>query len=111
MLKIVPNPEFKADVEITVPGQKDTGEIPLTFKYRTNKEFSAWFDTFKNKDGGIEIDEDGLVKIFQEFVVGWGLKEDFTEENLVIFFDNYSKACVEILGEYSRLLFESRLKN
>lgn len=113
MIKINPNPEFTADVEITVPGQQETGAIPLTFKYMTRVAYLDWIATFpgKKSDKKKEPEPRKHVDVFPEFVIGWGLDEKFTKENIKTFLDNYPAAFDEIIRAYSRLLFESRVKN
>lgn len=115
MIKINPDPQFSDDVEITVPGQKETGTLPLTFKYRTRDAYIAWVSTFSGektgKKSGKEVEPRKHIDIFQEFVIGWGLDDPFTPENAEIFLGNYPAAFDEIIRAYSRLLFESRVKN
>jgi len=109
-LKINPDPQFQADVTITVPGQSEPGTLPLTFKYRGRDEYKALLDSFEQEKGsktkGKTFDE-----AFPDFVVGWGLEEEFTPENIKTFLNNYPAAYQEIFSEYSRLLFASRIKN
>lgn len=107
MLKITPDPTFKADVEITVPGQDKPGTIPLTFKYRGRDEFKEFMDGMKSEDGKGKT----VAEALPEFVEGWGLKEKFTNENIKIFLNNYPAAYGEIFTKYSELLLVSRLKN
>jgi len=102
MLKISLDPTFEAVVDITVPGQKKTGTIPLTFKYRNKEELlSFWNENDKSED----------TEIFHKLVLGWGLDEKFTPENVKVFLNNYHRAAFEIVREYNRLLAESRIKN
>ena len=113
-LKINPDPTFKADVKITVPGQTEPGTLPVTFKYRGRDEYKALLESFQEK-----TDESGNAtqkgKTFAEalpaIATGWGLDEDFTPENIEIFLNNYPAAYQEIFAEYSRLLLVSRIKN
>ena len=114
MLKLIPEPTFKEDVEITVPGQEKTGTIPLTFKCLGRKEYLAFIaatEGEKDKKGKVVKNPMTVVEAFPEFVEGWDLAEDFTADNLEIFFNNYPAAYGEIIGAYSKLLFESRIKN
>lgn len=121
-LKINPDPQFKADVSITVPGQSEPGTISLTFKYRGRDEYKALLEDFedktkdkKNEKGEVEkiVIKKGktFVEAFPEFVLGWDLDEKFTPENIKVFLNNYPAAYQEIFAEYLRLLFASRVKN
>lgn len=110
MIKINPNPQFTEEVEITVPGQKETGTITLTFKYRSMKGFNEWTDSLKeDKKGGRKAVT--LLEAFEQFVLGWDLPEEFTTENIEIFIDNYPASYSEIFSFYAKSLFESRVKN
>lgn len=103
MLKINPNPEFTADVEITIPGQEKSGKMSLTFKYKTKSELVEFWDLVKDKTD---------VEALEEFCVGWdGIDAEFTPENIEKFFNNYPASAREIVTEYQRLLLESRVKN
>jgi hypothetical protein len=46
-LKINPDPQFQADVTITVPGQSEPGTLPLTFKYRGRDEYKSLLESFE----------------------------------------------------------------
>lgn len=106
MIKLNPNPEFQDGVNITVPGQKEPGTIQLTFKYRGRDEYKEWLESLSG--GGSEKSTD---EAFLEFVTGWGLEEEFNRENVGIFLNNYPMSYAEIFKAYSKLLFESRVKN
>jgi len=110
-LKIIPEPKFTAEVEITVPGQKELGTLPLTFKYRTHAEYQEWVEGFTIKTDGEKKEYRTKLDVFPEFVDGWDLDVEFTPENIKTFLDNYTNAYPEIMQAYSRLLFESRIKN
>jgi hypothetical protein len=101
MLKINPDPQFVAEVEITVPGQEETGTITLKFKYMGRKELKKLWD---------ESESDEV--LLQGVVLGWeDMDVEFSPENLTIFLDNYPAAAVEIVQAYTRKLFESKVKN
>ena len=102
MLKINPDPTFTVDVEITIPGKRETGTIPLTFKYLTRDELRVFWDDNKGKPD---------TEVMSQLILGWGLGEEFTQGNLETFFKNYPVAAIEIAGDYQRLLLESRVKN
>ena len=119
MLKLNPDPSFKADVEITIPGQSVTGTVNLTMKYMNRKDYAAWLESLRElkdpdkggKEGKVTRPGKTALQAFQEFVLGWDLADEFTVENIGIFLDNYPAAYPETLGKYTRLLFESRVKN
>ena len=103
MLKINPEPHFTEDIEITIPGKKETGSINLTFKYRTREELKAfWGGKEKKTDKGLIM---GIVTAWD------GMDADFNEKNVEIFLNNYPMAGFEIMTAYQKLLLESRVKN
>jgi len=125
MLKLNPNPTFEAEVEITVPGQQETGTVKLTFKYLGRKEYRAMVDSWdevkepdKLDKGGKIIKEGKVIKpatlkedAFLQIVTSWDLPEPFNLENVQIFLNNYPAAYMDIFTQYSKLLLQSRLKN
>lgn len=114
MLKLNPNPTFSDEIEITVPGQKEPGAISLTFKYRSRKEYAEFLASLEEeKDAAGKVVKSGktVAEALPEFVLGWDLPDEFTAETVAIFLDNYPAAYGEIFAAYSRLLFESRVKN
>ena len=106
MIKVTPDPEFKADVEITVPGQQTTGTIPLTFRYKTRKQLASLFEKYSKDEVFLITPE-----LMEDIIVSWGLESEFNKENIAIFLDNYLLGGSEILAAYQKLLFESRVKN
>lgn len=102
MLKLNPDPQFTNDVELTVPGQQETGTVALTFKYFGKTALEEFWESVKGKSD---------VEIIGALVTGWGLPEEYAEENLGIFLDNYPLAAAEILKHYQSALLESRIKN
>jgi len=114
MLKLILNPTFSADVEITVPGQQETGTVSLTFKYLGRKEYRAMVDSFsevKDAKGKITKEVTSMEEAFPQFVTGWGFAEPFTTENIDLFLNNYPAAYMDIFTQYSKLLMASRIKN
>lgn len=110
MIKINPDPTFDCDVEITVPGQEEPGTVPITYKYRGRDEYLEWIKSLGEVDGE-DIAEKSTADAFPEFVDSWGLSEDFTQENISIFLNNYPAAYIEIFKKYSEMLMVSRIKN
>jgi len=119
MLKLNPNPTFEAEVEITVPGQQETGTVKLTFKYLGRKEYRAMVDSWDevrepdkaNKPGKVVKPATLTEDAFLQFVNGWELPEPFNLENVQIFLNNYPAAYMDTFTQYSKLSLQSRLKN
>jgi len=114
-LKLSINPTFKAHVDVTVPGVENPEKVAMVFKYRDQKAFREWLDGLseqRDEKGEVTRDAKTYVDAFMDFVVSWpGVEADFDEENVTAFLTNYPAAYVEIFGQYSKLLFGSRIKN
>jgi hypothetical protein len=111
MLKLNPDPQFKADVKITVPGQVDLGTINLTFKYRNRKDLIALWKKNETADSEADVTKEQL-DIFKKIVVGWdGIDGEFNAKNVELFVNNYPAATNEIIAAYASLCLESRVKN
>ena len=103
MLKLNPNPTFKATIDITVPGHEKPEKMTFTFRYRNIKSLAALYEGSKDK---------GNVDAVMDMVEGWeGIDAEFTRENVETFVTNYPASPMEIGRAYSRLLVESRVKN
>jgi hypothetical protein len=103
MLKLTPDPKFKVDVQITVPGVEAPATVKLVFKYMGRKQMAEFIEIQKDKE---------IPESLAEIVLDWeGFDEKFSPENLQIFLENYPAAPLEILKAYNKQLFESRVKN
>ena len=103
MLKIVPEPTFKANVQITVPGQEDTASVELTFNYMPKTKALEFFSEMKGKTD---------VEALTTLIAGWdGFDVPFSKAALETFLDNYPAAAFEIIQAFNRNLLESRIKN
>lgn len=114
MLKLKLDPTFEAEVQVTIPGQSEPGTLPITFKYRPRDEHHKWIESIqerKDAKGKVVAAGKSFVEAFHDYAVGWGLPEEFTKENIDIFFQNYPAADKEIFTQYVKLLFGSRIKN
>lgn len=106
MLKINPDPTFTADVEISIPGQEETGSARFTFKYKDRDDLEEFNSRIREASGK---DDRALLA---EILVGWDIEgAEFNQENLGIFLKNYPTASGEILTRYYSLTIKSRVKN
>jgi len=114
-LKLNLNPTFKADVDVTVPGVENSSKVQMVFKYRDQPTFRAWLDGLSEQrdETGIVIREaKTFTEAFMDFVAAWpGVDAEFNAETVEAFLGSYPAAYVEIFGQYSKLLFGSRIKN
>ena len=104
MLKLTADPEFTAEVQITVPGRAEPAPVQITYKYMSKPEVEEFLALSK----GLSDDE-----ACRQIVRGWGegIDAKFTPENLDTFLASYHAAAFEIVMAYFRELTASRVKN
>lgn len=105
-LKINPDPEFLADVQLTVPGQPDPVTVGITFRYFTLKQMAAIRDELKKEKSLSDAD------FLDRLIVSWrGFDQEYSKETLEKFLENYPTAAGEIVTAYNKHLLVSRVKN
>lgn len=105
MLKLKPNPTFKAKVEIHVPGESTPAEVKVEFKHKTKDELEAFFTGPEAKG---RSDVDTVLSI----ACGWeGVDAPFDAENLATFFANYHGAARAIVVAYTEEITAARRGN
>ena len=109
MIKLVPDPTFEALVRLTVPGQPDPVEVPMTFRHMSTKQAAAWWEARADKPVS-----EGIGAI----VSGWrgvmgedGCDVPYSPDALAQLLDNYRPAATEIVRAWQIGLTESRVKN
>lgn len=103
-LKLIPDPTFKTIVNIHVAGEKQKGQIEITYRALSLPELKKYFDKAAKEKADYFETIKGLI-------VGWNLEEPFTPENLKIFTDNYHTAAITLLETYTQELTNSRAGN
>lgn len=104
MLKLIPNPTFKAKVDIPTPGG-EAASVAFEFKHRSKEELDAFLAAEHWKTAG-------EVQTVMEFVVGWdGVDTPFSAEALDTMFKHYQKAAGAITTKYLAELGPARLGN
>lgn len=105
MLKLQPNPTFKADVEIPVPGEEKPAKVNFEFRHMPKDELTSFMEE-RQKAG------DGFDGIAQGVVVGWaGVDAAFSPEVFKQFLQNYLGAGREIAAKYAGELAKARTGN
>lgn len=95
---------FKETIEITVPGQTETGTMEVTFNYKPNDQLNDFIKRCSK-------DKLTIGEALLDLVVAWNLPEEFNKETLTIFMDNYPQAGMEIYEAYFLLVRGTRVKN
>lgn len=90
-LKLIPDPTFKAPVEIHVPG-KSPQKVVFTFKYRDADEMKEFLETLKQTRGDLEV--------VRDIATGWDVDAEFTDENIEVFLKKYIRSGAAILNGY-----------
>jgi hypothetical protein len=99
--------------------------IPVTFKYRTRKEYGAWIDTLPAQPTTADAVVDGkfsaekyieLVSAWNankiaQCVDSWGLDVPFDAEAIKQLCDESPAAAEAVIGEYQAASIEGRLGN
>lgn len=109
MIRLVPEPTFETSVHLTVPGQPETVEVPMTFRHMTAKQSAEWFEKNKDKQSA---------KALADIVVSWrgvmgedGKEVVYSDKALSALLTNYQPAAREIMRAWQLGLTESRVKN
>lgn len=109
MIRLVPDPTFETLVRLTVPGQPEPVEVPMTFRHMAVKQVSDWFAAAQERP---------TAEVVAEIVCGWrgvmdedGKPVDFSPAALAQLLANYVPAASEIVRAWMLGLTESRVKN
>lgn len=100
-LKLNPEPTFKSEVRIPVPGG-DAEPVSFTFKHRTRSQIKAFPAEVKGKPD---------VEVVKMCVMGWGLDDEFNDDNVMRLIENYPGASKAIVDTYFDELGKTRSGN
>lgn len=92
-LKLLPvaKPTFTKTVKIPVPGSNATAELDLRFRWRTRDQIREWIESLGEKSNPA---------IIMEMLDGWELEDQFTEEVVAKFDQDFPGACSAIYTTY-----------
>ena len=109
MIKLIPNPTFKARVPFSIPGEEQPAVIEIEFAHRAPPALVAWWQSAKDRP---------VAEAMADVVKGWtgvidesGAEVPYSADTLAQFIGNSSTRGQELLRAYLRELTESRLKN
>lgn len=85
-----PNPTFKRDVEIPVPGEKPA-KLNFVFRHKTRNELKEFVDSLADRE---DIDT------VMDVACGWGIDESFDEDNVEVLLQNYPGSALAIINAY-----------
>jgi hypothetical protein len=102
-LKVNPEPQFTAEVGISVPGVKYPVIVKITFKYMDRDQYFKY--TEDHKDDKVET-------ILEDLIVDWsGFDEEYSVDALRSVFKNYPSTSTQMFETYTTELFVSKVKN
>ncbi len=108
MIRLIPNPTFKARVKFTQPGAEDA-LVEFEFRHKTPAGFQAWWAAAAEKP---------VSDALAEIIIGWsgvideaGNDMPFTADALAMFLAGHGPRGRELMAAYFRELLESRQKN
>lgn len=101
VLKLKPNPTFRAKVSIQVAGD-EPATLLVTFKHRTRDQLDAWLKESQGRDD---------VSSILEIAEGWDLLEPFDADNVRFLVQNYIGAPVALVESYIAELTKAKAKN
>lgn len=103
MFKINPQPTFKADVSITVPGQSEPATIVVEYKHRTREQITELIETSKGEQ---------FASFVGDLIAGWEqVDEPFSQESLARLLNNYPAAGQELYVGFLTELTKAKRKN
>jgi hypothetical protein len=109
MIKLVPDPTFKAQVPFTVPGATEPAIIEIEFAHRSPVALDAWWQSAKGRPVATGMVE--VIKGWSGVVDETGAEVPYSPAALAQFIGNSSTRGEELLRAYLKELTESRLKN
>lgn len=106
IIKLNPDPTFKAVVGVSIAGQAEPVPVEFEFKYFPADEREAYFKR-------LETDETSIADALGHLIVGWGKQIDspFSPIALQQFLRNYPAAGRDIWHGYVREVGASKVKN
>lgn len=108
MFRIVPNPTFKANINLTVPGQEEPAVVEVEFRHKGRAALKAWLENAAGKTDADLLDE---VIVSLPLADEDGKDVPYTVKRLQQMLDNYPAAAREFTEGYVFALTESRAKN
>lgn len=109
MIKLIPDPTFKAQVPFTVAGTDVPAVIEIEFAYKSPPVLAAWWEACKEQP--IATGMADVIKGWTGVVDESGADVPYSPEGLSRFIGSSSTRGGELLRAYFKNLTESRLKN
>lgn len=101
VFKLDPAPTFDAEVAIPVHGGKEVN-VKFTFKHRNREQLDEFFKDVVGKTD---------VETVKDVATGWGLSDEFSDENIGKLCSNYLGAGFAIAQAYLSEIRQARLGN
>lgn len=108
MIRLIPNPTFKARVKFTQPGADDA-QAEFEFRHKSPVALLAWWQAAQERP---------VPEALADVVIGWkgvidenGDEVPYTPDGLAAFIAAHTTRTDELLTAYLREMTESRQKN
>lgn len=109
MIKLIPDPTFEHLVRLTVPGQPDPVEVPMTFRHMTVVKMAEWLKAQADRPVADALGE--IITSWRGVMGEDGQVVAFSVSALASLLENYPAAALEIVRAWQVGLTESRVKN
>lgn len=109
MIKLTPNPTFKVEVLLPVPGEEKPGAIELTVRYMSRTARETWFKGSANK-----TDAEALHEVIADWsgpVDDQGAPVPYSLDALHALCNHYEKVAQRVLTAIAQGYSEGRVKN
>jgi hypothetical protein len=108
MIRLIPNPTFRARVKFTQPGGEDAF-VDFVFRHKSPTALSAWLEASKDKSIASAMAD--VIESWSGVIDEAGSEVAFDADALAAFCAGHGPRAQELLGTYLRELTESRRKN
>ena len=103
MLRLTPNPTFRATAAISIPGEAQPARIEVEYRHLGRE---ALADYFKRLEGRSDLDA------LAEIIAGWsGVDAPFSAAALADLLDAYPTAAMALFDAFRRECLEAKAKN
>lgn len=109
MIKLTPNPTFKVEALLPVPGEEKPGAIELTVRWMSRTDREKWFQAAKDKDDAEALHE--VIADWSGPVDEAGQPVPYSLDGLRTLCNHYEKVARSFIGAIAQGYSEGRVKN
>jgi hypothetical protein len=109
MIKLTPNPTFKVEVLLPVPGEEKPGAIELTVRYMSRTARETWFKASVSRNEAEALNE--IIADWAGPLDDQGAPVPYSLDALRTLCDHYEKVSERVLTAIAHGYREGRVKN